>query len=200
MNKLTKQIFLGAFCAALMFLSISVHAQTTPAKPSDDFFVVSSVDRVHNALILLKPTEIAVVYQLSDKTQYFDENGKPLKLSDFHAGDTIFATSHSNSDGTFTLDRIRKGDMTVNELRRRFPDLAGLPANAGITSQTMAPARSKSSTPPAAPKTNTGKPGAATPGTTKKGATTPKTTTTTPAKPKSGSTTPTNPKSGQTSH
>ncbi|HUK30430.1 MAG TPA: hypothetical protein VLV89_04900 [Candidatus Acidoferrum sp.] len=200
MNKLAKFISSAALCAALLLLGVSAKSQATPPPPSnfpDAFFVVSSVDRAHNALILLQPTEIAVVYQLTDKTQFADANGKPLKLTDFRAGDTIYASSHANSDGTLTLDHVRKGDMTVAELRRRY--LPGLPANAGMTSQTSAPKRttaapapknpkgiSPSSTPP---KSNSTKSGGTNSTTPKTGAT----------KPKSG-TTPGKPNSGQTSH
>jgi hypothetical protein len=109
MNKLAKSISLAALCAALLFVGASANAQTAPVPGSfpDAFFVVSSVDRAHNALILLQPTEIAVVYQLTDKTQFADATGKTLKLTDFRAGDTIYATSHSNSDGSLTLDHVR---------------------------------------------------------------------------------------------
>jgi hypothetical protein len=186
MNKLTKSVPVAALCAAfLMLVVVSAHAQTPPptTKFPDAFFVVSSVDRTHNALILLAPTEIAEVFQVTDKTQFFDENNKSLKLSDLRAGDTIYVSSHTNSDGTFTLDRVRKGEMTVAELRRRY--LPGLPADAGQTSQTSSP-KPKSS----APASNTPKQTTVKPATTKPAAT----------KPKSGSSTPTNPKSNQTSH
>ncbi|HEV3220117.1 MAG TPA: hypothetical protein VGZ48_10125 [Candidatus Acidoferrales bacterium] len=193
MSKLTKSIPVAALCAALLMLTVvSANAQTPPpaTKFADEFFVVSSVDRTHNALILLAPTEIAQVFQVTDKTQFFDENGKSLKLGDLRAGDTIFVTSHTNSDGTFTLDRVHKGEMTVAQLRLRY--LPGLPANAGLTSQT-AP-KPKSSAPASnAPKSNSAKPGTAKPAGTKPNSST-------PAKPKSGSSAPTNPKSNQTSH
>ena len=134
MNKFGKSIIRAALCAALMFIVAPVRAQTAPTKSGDEFFVVSSVDRTHNALILLAPTEIASVYQLTDKTQFFDENGKPLKLTDFRAGDTIFGSYLKKPDGTLVLERVRKGMMTVAELRRRY--LPGLPADAGQTSKT----------------------------------------------------------------
>jgi hypothetical protein len=114
-------------------------AQKTPAAKTpapkasagDEFFIVSSVDRAHNALVLLRPTQIATSFQVNDKTQYFDENGKPLKLADIRAGDTLFATFMTNADGTFTVNHVRKGMMTVNELRRRYSP--GLPADAGTS-------------------------------------------------------------------
>ena len=175
MNKLRQFSFLIAFAVLLVSLAGSAFAQTKSSGVGDEFFVVSSVDRAHSALVLLLPTQIASAYQVTDKTQYFDENGKPLKLSDFRAGDTIFATYQTKSDGTLVVDRVHKGIMTVNELRRRYSP--GLPANAGQTSHT---------TP--APKSNT-----------------PKSTTPTSNNPKSNKTktnnpASNNPKSKQTSH
>lgn len=195
MNKLTKSVSVAALCAALLLVGVTANAQTAPAPSSfpDAFFVVSSVDRAHNALILLQPTEIAVVYQLTDKTQFADANGKPLKLTDFRAGNTIYATSHSNSDSSLTLDHVRKGDMTVAELRRRY--LPGLPANAGMTSQTSAPKKMNATPAPKNPKTNTSPSANPKPNSTKSGGTN----SAPPAKPKSG-TTPGKPNSGQTSH
>ncbi len=158
MNKLGKFITLAALCAAWMSVVVSAHAQKAASTAGDEFFVVSSVDRAHNALILLRPTEIATAFQTTDKTQFVDENGKPLKLSDFRAGDTIFASYLSKPDGTFTLERVRKGIMTVAELRRRYRDLAGLPSDAGQTSHTTST--------PAKPKSTTTKPSTAKPNTT----------------------------------
>ncbi|MFZ0820533.1 MAG: hypothetical protein WAM91_10720 [Candidatus Acidiferrales bacterium] len=146
MNKLRSAIIFAALSAVLTLIVVSAHAQSSSSTPSDEFFVVSSVDRAHNALILLKPTEIATVFQTTDKTQFFDEQNKALKLSDFRAGDTIFASYQSKPDGTLTLVRVRKGDMTVNELRRRY--VPGLPVNAGQTSQTISSPKST------APKSN----------------------------------------------
>jgi hypothetical protein len=157
MNKLRKFSFLVALAALLVSLAGPAFAQKkssshkapavapkttapktsatrTPAPKSsngDEFFVVSSVDRAHNALVLLRPTQIASAFQVTDKTQFFDEKGKALKLSDIRAGDTLFATYQTNSDGTFAVDRVRKGMMTLSELRRRYEP--GLPVNAGTT-------------------------------------------------------------------
>jgi hypothetical protein len=133
MNKLRKFSFFAALAVLLASFAGSAFAQTKSSGLGDEFFVVSSVDRAHNALVLLLPTQIASSYQVTDKTQYFDENGKQLKLADLRAGDTLFVNYEKKSDGTFVVDRVRKGIMTVNELRRRYSP--GLPPNAGQTSQ-----------------------------------------------------------------
>jgi hypothetical protein len=150
MNKLRQYSLLVALAALLASLAIPAFAQkkssppkTTAPKASapkttspkisagDEYFIVSSVDRAHNALILLRPTQIASTFQVTPKTQFFDDKGKALKLSDLRAGDTLFATFHAKPDGTFEVDHIRKGMMTLEELRRRYEP--GLPAVAGTT-------------------------------------------------------------------
>jgi hypothetical protein len=107
--------------------------KTTAPKISsgDEFFVVSSVDRAHSVLVLLTPKQIASTFQVTDKTQYFDEKGKALKLADLRAGDTLFVNYQTKPDGTFAVERVRKGMMTVEELRRRYSP--GLPVNAGTS-------------------------------------------------------------------
>jgi hypothetical protein len=191
MNKLRKFSFLFVFVVMLISSAGSAFAQTKSSSAGDQFFVVSSVDRTHNALVLLLPTQIASSYQVTDKTQYFDENGKPLKLSDLRAGDTLFANYERKSDGTLVVDRVRKGDMTVNELRRRYEP--GLPPDAGQTSQLKSNPKatapksnnSTSNTPKSGnPKSTTTKSTTTKTGNPKSGAPKPNSSTTTPPKPK----------------
>jgi len=176
MNKLREFSRFVAPAILLVSLAGAASAQQKTSSPGDEFFVVSSVDRTHNALVLLRPTQIASVFQVSDKTQYSDENGKPLKLADLRAGDTLYVTSEKKSDGTVVVDRARKGIMTVDELRRRYSP--GLPADAGRTTQTMSAPKSS------APKANSSTANTASPKNTKTG--TPNSNTATSKTPKSG--------------
>jgi hypothetical protein len=96
---------------------------------TNEFFVISSIDKTHQALVLLRPTQITATLDVTDKTQYADENGKPLKLTDFHTGDTIFVDFSTNSDGTLTAVKVRQGMMTIAELRKRY--LPSLPITPG---------------------------------------------------------------------
>jgi len=124
MNKFLKVFSLAAF-AALIFSAAALYAQKQPASGSDEFFVISSVDKAHSALILLRPTQITATLTVNDKTQYADEKGKPIKLADLRTGDTIFVTYATKPDGSLTAEKVRKGMMTVAEMRKRY--LPGLP-------------------------------------------------------------------------
>jgi hypothetical protein len=177
MNKLRKFSFVVALAVLLVSIAGSTVARAQSSSSGDEFFVISSVDRAHNALVLLTPKQIATSYQVTDKTQYVDENGRALKLADLRAGDTLFASYDKKSDGTLTVSHIRKGMMTVDELRRRYSP--GLPPNAGQAT----PVRSspKSSAPP---KSSNSASGSA----TKSG--TPKSNSSTSKAPKSGNSNP----------
>jgi hypothetical protein len=108
-------------------------AANTPAKATgpttNEFFVISSIDKAHNALVLLRATQITATLDVDGKTQYADENGKPLKLTDFRTGDTIFVDYAKNSDGTLAALHVKKGMMTIAELRKRY--LPSLPITPG---------------------------------------------------------------------
>ncbi|HLW97033.1 MAG TPA: hypothetical protein VKR82_00180 [Candidatus Acidoferrales bacterium] len=132
MNKFTKLSLLGAIAAMTLFAVGAVHAQkkTVAAShvgpsASEEYFMVSSVDKAHSALIVLRPTQITATLLVNDKTQFADENGKPLKLSDYRTGDTIFASFTTQAGGVLTATHVRKGMMTMAEMRKRY--LPGLP-------------------------------------------------------------------------
>jgi hypothetical protein len=56
------------------------------------------------------------------KTQYFDENGKPLKLSDLRAGDTVRVKMSGGARPTTVS--IHKGQLTIAEPHRYYLDCA----------------------------------------------------------------------------
>jgi hypothetical protein len=89
---------------------------------SDEFFVVSSVEKVNNQynLVLLRVTETTATMLVTDKTQIVDETGKPLKVTDLRAGDTLFVSYSSGAGGALTATHVRKGIMTLAELRSRY--------------------------------------------------------------------------------
>ncbi|HXQ25882.1 MAG TPA: hypothetical protein VN822_05705 [Candidatus Acidoferrales bacterium] len=98
-------------------------APGTEIKPvaGEQFFIVSSVDLQKAQLLLKHPTEVTLVLMTNNKTQFADDAGKPLKLSDFRAGDTVWVTSSSVA-GESTATRIRKGIMSVADLHRYYLD------------------------------------------------------------------------------
>jgi len=125
MNKFLKVISLGLLAALLLSAAAPVRAQKLPPPGNDEYFMISSVDKAHNALILLRPTQITATLMVTDKTQFVDENGKPLKFTDLRTGDAIFATYSTKPGGVLTAEKVRKGMMTLTEMRKRY--LPGLP-------------------------------------------------------------------------
>ena len=85
----------------------------------EEFFIVSSVDITKRQLLLKEPTEITQLIQVNDKTRYTDRNGKAMQFGDLRAGDTIYIRSTTTSAGRVAVS-IRKGPMTLEELRRRY--------------------------------------------------------------------------------
>jgi hypothetical protein len=129
MNKLRPYFFLAMFGVVLCGFAGVVRAQAQATSGTDQFFVVSSIEK--SALVLLRPTEITAVINVTDKTQIVDETNKPIKVGDLRTGDTIFVTYASGAGGTLTASHVRKGMMTVAELRKRY--VPSLPATAGQT-------------------------------------------------------------------
>jgi hypothetical protein len=121
MNKLIR--FLTVSLGLLIALALAVPApadQKKSAASNDEFFIVSSVDLLKHQLVLKRPTEVTVLMHVDDKTAYLDANGKPLRLTDLRAGDTVYVNATVGSDGEFLARRIRKGPMTVQELHKRY--------------------------------------------------------------------------------
>lgn len=90
-----------------------------PAR-GEEFFIISSVDAKKQQILLKRPTEVTQLVRVTDKTAFRDEDGKPLQLKDFRAGDTVYVLLTSSREGTPAALRIRKGIMTPEELHRRY--------------------------------------------------------------------------------
>jgi hypothetical protein len=99
----------------------AVPAKKTPQ--GEQFFIVASVDLQKSQLLLKYPTEVTLLMHVNDATKFVDEAGKPIKLSDFRAGDTVWVAS-ANNQGEVTALRVRKGIMTVADLHRYYLDYA----------------------------------------------------------------------------
>lgn len=124
MNNFRKLIFLSALAGLILTSAFVVRAQVQAKAGNDEFFVISSIDKTRNALILLRPTQITATIGVNDKTKYVDENGKPIKVTDLRTGDTIFVT-YSTQNNALAATSVRKGMMTTAEMRKRY--LPGLP-------------------------------------------------------------------------
>lgn len=124
MNNFWKLISLASLAILILTSALAVHAQVQAKAGNDEFFVISSIDKTHNALVLLRPTQITATIAVNEKTKYVDENGKPIKMTDLRTGDTIFVT-YSTQNNTLLAQSVRKGMMTTAEMRKRY--LPGLP-------------------------------------------------------------------------
>jgi hypothetical protein len=87
----------------------------------EEFFIVASVDQSKSQVLLKHPTEVTLLAKVDPSTQYTDDAGKPLKLSDFRAGDTVWVTLSGGTAGTGAM-RVRKGEMTEADLHRYYLD------------------------------------------------------------------------------
>jgi hypothetical protein len=99
---------------------ISAAAQDKKTSAGESFFIVASVDQSKSQFLLKRPTEVTLLVTVNANTQYLDDSGKPLKSTDFRAGDTVWLTS--SGGGEPTAARIRKGQMTVAELHHDYLD------------------------------------------------------------------------------
>jgi 3-dehydroquinate synthase class II len=111
------------FVTVLVGCAFSAAAQadkaTATAKGGEEFFIISSVDMAKKQLLLKEPTEITEILQVNDNTRYTDKNGKTIQFADLRAGDTVFIRVGGGSGGKVAVS-IRKGPMTVGELRLRY--------------------------------------------------------------------------------
>jgi hypothetical protein len=126
MNKLRS---VSVLCFALLAGSVlalpALAAQkdkekSAPSSAGENFFIISSVDLTKQQIVLKQPTEVTLLVQVNDKTSYLNEQGKPLKLSDLRAGDTVWAILLPSGEAPPLARRIRKGPMTPAELHRRY--------------------------------------------------------------------------------
>jgi len=111
---------LAVVVVAGMALAASPYAQNKKTSTGEEFFIVASVDQAKSQLLLKQPREVTTLMKVNDKTQYADDTGKPIHLSNFRAGDTVWVLSSNSAEPTAI--RIRKGQMTVADLHRYYLD------------------------------------------------------------------------------
>jgi hypothetical protein len=100
-------------------LAVAVLAMAADAPNSGDFFIVSSVDLGKRQLLLKLPTEVTELMGVDSNTRYVDEQGKPIRLTDLRAGDTVYIASTRGGDKPLAVS-IRKGPMTIEVLHQRY--------------------------------------------------------------------------------
>ncbi|HKV06259.1 MAG TPA: hypothetical protein VJO53_14275 [Candidatus Acidoferrales bacterium] len=125
MNRRPSVISDYAVVALVLLLGASViasaRAQGKTKAGGERFFIVASIDQAKSQFLLKRPTEVTLIVKVDAKTQYQDDKGKPIKLSDFRAGDTVWV-DYSGTPDQPTAVRIRKGQMTVADLHRFYLD------------------------------------------------------------------------------
>jgi len=95
----------------------TVPVSTNPGK--GDFYIVSSIDLAKKQILLKRPTEVTELMRVDGETRYFEESGKPMRLDDLRAGDTVFIMSKPTG-GQPVAVTIHKGPMTLDLLRERY--------------------------------------------------------------------------------
>lgn len=86
----------------------------------DQFFIISSVDAAHGRLVLKQPTEVTQLVEIPANAPMRDEDGKTIHLTDLRAGDTIYAVVTRSAGGRLVVTSMRRGPMTIDELRKRY--------------------------------------------------------------------------------
>ena len=120
MNKWFRNFSFAFATLATLFLSAGAHAQDKKNSKGESFYIVASVDRTKSQILLKRPTEVTIMMKVDAKTQYVDEAGKPIQLSDLQTGATVWVIAPAGDQATAT--HIRKGPMTVAELHQLYLD------------------------------------------------------------------------------
>jgi hypothetical protein len=87
----------------------------------EEFFIVASIDLPKSQLLVKRPTEVTELMLITPQTKLLSDTGQSLKLSDFRAGDTVWALA-TGSGPQVTAKQIRKGQMTLADLHRYYLD------------------------------------------------------------------------------
>ncbi len=92
----------------------------SPAPSAEEFFIVSSVNADKGTMVVKRPTETTLTIQVTPKTRCRGEKGEAIRFTDLRAGDTVFIASEPDLSGHPAASSIRRGPMTLEELRRRY--------------------------------------------------------------------------------
>jgi hypothetical protein len=120
MNKWLRTFSFAFAMLAVLFLSAAARAQDKKNSRGESFYIIGSVDRARSQILLKRPTEVTILIKVDDKTQFLDENGKPIKLADLQTGNTVWVAASGGDQPV--ASRIRKGPMTVEELHQLYLD------------------------------------------------------------------------------
>ena len=119
MNRIFASLVVAAVWISAMPWAVA-QSSRKGAIQNEEFFIVASVDGTKSQLLLKRPTEVTVLMKVSEKTLFFDENGKGFVFADLRAGDTVWVISSSGQASERAALRVRKGPMTLADLRRIY--------------------------------------------------------------------------------
>lgn len=71
-------------------------------------------------MVLKRPTEVTLTMRFTERTRCRTEQGKPMRPTELRAGDTLFVASAPDPSGQLVATAIRRGAMTLPELRQRY--------------------------------------------------------------------------------
>ena len=75
----------------------------------------------------MRITETTLTILVTPRTRFRGEKGESLRFTDLRAGDTVFIASEPDPSGHPVASSIRRGPMTLEELRRRVEEPADQP-------------------------------------------------------------------------
>ena len=111
--------FAPAGILAVLAIPVLAQSQVSSGFAEGDFFIVSSIDLAKRQILLKRPTEVTELMRVDGETRYLEERGKPIRLTDLRAGDTVYILSKSSGSQPLAVT-IHKGPMTLDVLRERF--------------------------------------------------------------------------------
>ena len=87
----------------------------------EEFYIIASIDLPKSQMLVKRATEVTELMLITPQTKMLSDTGQPLKLSDFRAGDTVWALA-GGAGAQLTAKQIRKGEMTLADLHRYYLD------------------------------------------------------------------------------
>ena len=89
----------------------------------EHYYIIGSVDQSQQQILLKGPNEITMLLKVAPDTKFVSEGGKPLRLADFRAGDTVWVVYKGTGDDS-TAVHVRAGGMSVEDLHKYYLDYA----------------------------------------------------------------------------
>ncbi len=113
-------LLLPALALAVSLPAFAQEIQNPKNAQGEQFFMISSVDLPKHEIVLMAPTQLTLVVNTTNLSQYVGEKGQKLSEKDLKAGDTVWAIVKAGKGGQTTAVRIREGSMTPADLQKLY--------------------------------------------------------------------------------